>query len=53
MEPPLYRHCFDTTGLPESMRETFMDLNDPARGEPMHRIFMAKVIDDTNQGTPS
>jgi hypothetical protein len=29
-----------------------MDLNDPARGEPLHNIFMAKVPDDTNQGTP-
>jgi hypothetical protein len=26
------------------------NLNDPARGEPVHRIFMAKVLDDTNQG---
>jgi hypothetical protein len=32
---------------------TFMDLNDPVRGEPVHKIFMAKVTDDTNQGTPS
>ena len=30
-----------------------MDLNDPAKGEPMHKIFMAKFLDDTNQGTPS
>ena len=30
-----------------------MDLNDLARGEPMHRIFMAKVFYDTNQGAPS
>jgi hypothetical protein len=30
-----------------------MDLNDPARGEPVHKIFMAKVPDDTNQGAPS
>jgi hypothetical protein len=29
-----------------------MDLNDPARGEPVHNIFMDKVLDDTNQGTP-
>jgi hypothetical protein len=33
--------------------ETFTDLNDPARGELVHKIFMAKVLDDTNQGTPS
>jgi hypothetical protein len=33
--------------------ETFTDLNDPAREEPVHKIFMAKVPDDTNQGTPS
>jgi hypothetical protein len=30
-----------------------MDLNDPARGEPLHKIFMVKVPDDNNQGTPS
>jgi hypothetical protein len=30
-----------------------MDLNYPARGEPLHNIFMAKVPDDTNQLTPS
>jgi hypothetical protein len=53
MEPPHYRRCFDTTGLPESMCETFTDLNDTTRGEPMHKIFMDKVPDDTNQGTPS
>jgi hypothetical protein len=30
-----------------------MDLNDPARGEIVHNIFMDKFLDDTNQGTPS
>jgi hypothetical protein len=53
VEPPLYRHCFDTTGSSKSVCETLMDLNDPVRGEPVHRIFMAKFLDDTNQGTPS
>jgi hypothetical protein len=53
VESPLYRCCFDTTGLPESVRETFTDLNDPARGEPVHRIFMAKFLGNTNQGTSS
>ena len=53
MELPLYRRCFDNTGSSESVCETFTDLNDPARGEPMHKIFMAKVLNDTNQGTPS
>jgi hypothetical protein len=33
--------------------ETFTDLNNPARGEPVHNIFMDKVPNDTNQGTPS
>jgi hypothetical protein len=33
--------------------ETFTDLNDPARGEPVNKIFMDKVLDDTNQGTHS
>jgi hypothetical protein len=32
--------------------ETFTNLNDPARGEPVHKIFMDNVSDDTNQGTP-
>jgi hypothetical protein len=53
MEPPLYRRCFDNTGLLESVCETFTDLNDPKRKEPMHNIFMDKFPDDTNQGTPS
>jgi hypothetical protein len=52
MELPLYRCCFHNTGSLESVCETFMDLNDPARGEPVHNIFMAKVTDDTNQGAP-
>jgi hypothetical protein len=53
VEPPLYRCCFDNTSSSESVCETFTDLNDPARGKPLHKIFMAKVPDDTNQGTPS
>ena len=53
MEPPLYRRCFDNTGSPELVYETFTDLNDLARGEPVHKILMAKVPDHTNQGTPS
>jgi hypothetical protein len=52
-EPPLYRHCFDNIGSSESVCETFTDLNDPTRGEPVHKIFMAKVPSDTNQGAPS
>ena len=35
------------------MCETFTDLNDPAREESVNNIFMAKVTDNTNQGTPS
>jgi hypothetical protein len=53
VELHLYRHCFDNTGSSESVCETFMDLNDPARGEPVYNIFMDKVPDDTNQGAPS
>jgi hypothetical protein len=53
MEPPLYRHCFDSNGSSESVCETFTNLNDPARGETLHKIFMEKFLDDTNQGTPS
>jgi hypothetical protein len=43
VEPPLYRRCFDNTGLPLSVCENVTDLNDPTR---------TKVPDDTNQGTP-
>jgi hypothetical protein len=53
VEPPIYRRCFDNTGSSESVCETFTNLNDPTKGEPMHKIFMAKVPDDTNQGIPS
>jgi hypothetical protein len=53
MELPLYRHCFYNTGSSESVCETFTDLNNPTMGEPRHNIFMAKVPNDTNQGTPS
>ena len=31
----------------------FTDLNDPEKGEPVHKIFMVKFPNDTNQGTPS
>jgi hypothetical protein len=34
------------------MCEIFTDLNDPARDEPVHNIFMAKFPNDTNQATP-
>jgi len=53
MEPPFYRRCFDTTGSSKSVCETLMDLNNPVRGEPVHRIIMDKFLDDTNQGNPS
>jgi hypothetical protein len=33
--------------------ETFTNLNDPTRGEHVHKIFMAKFPYNTNQGTPS
>jgi hypothetical protein len=44
---------FYTTGSPESVCETFMDMNNPTRDEPMHKKVMAKFLEDTNQGTPS
>jgi hypothetical protein len=53
VEPPLYRCSFDTTSFPESVCETFTELNDLAKGQPVQNIFMAKVPDYTNQGTPS
>jgi hypothetical protein len=34
------------------MCETFTNLNDPTREEPVHKIFMEKVHDDNNQGNP-
>jgi hypothetical protein len=34
------------------MCETFTNLNNPAREEPMHKIFMEKFLDDTNQSNP-
>jgi hypothetical protein len=53
MDPPIYRHCFYNTRSPESVCDTFTDLKDPAREEPVHNIFMYKVLENTNQGTPS
>jgi hypothetical protein len=35
------------------MCETFTDLNDLIREEPVHNIFMNIVPKDTNEGTPS
>jgi hypothetical protein len=53
VEPLLYRHYFDNTASSKSVCENFTDLNNPARGELVHKIFMDNVSDDTNQGTPS
>jgi hypothetical protein len=53
MEPLVYQHYFDNTDLLESVSETFMDLNDPARGQPVHKIFIDKFLSDTIQGAPS
>jgi len=53
VEPLLYRHCFDTTSFPKLVCETFTNLNDLEKGELVHKIFMAKVPGDTNQGAPS
>jgi hypothetical protein len=44
---------FYTIGSLESVCETFLDMNNPARDEPMHKNNMAKVLEDTNQATPS
>jgi hypothetical protein len=48
-----YRCIFYNTSLPQSVCETFKNLKNPARGEPMHNIFMAQVPDDTNKRTHS
>jgi hypothetical protein len=42
---------FYITNSPESVYERFSDMNNPTRDEPMHKNVMAKVIEDTNQGT--
>jgi hypothetical protein len=44
---------FYTTGSSESVCETFMDMNNPTRDEPVHKKDLAKVLEDTNQGTPA
>jgi hypothetical protein len=33
--------------------ERFLDMNNPTRDEPVHKNVMAKVIEDTNKGTPT
>jgi hypothetical protein len=38
------------TNLPELVCDTFTDLNDLARKELVHNIFMDNVPNDTNQG---
>jgi hypothetical protein len=53
VEHPIYRRCFDNTSSSESVCETFTDFNDIARGEPLHKIFMARFLNHTNQGTLS
>jgi hypothetical protein len=53
VELPPRRHTFYTTDLPESVCETFTDLINLAREEPMHKIFMVEVPNNINQGTPS
>jgi hypothetical protein len=35
---------FYTTGSAESVHETFMDMNNPARDEPVHKNDMAKFL---------
>ena len=35
------------------MYDTFTDLKNLAREEPMHKKVMAKALEDTKQGTPS
>jgi hypothetical protein len=42
-----------TIGSLESVRENFMDMNNPARDKPVHKNIMANVLEDINQGTPA
>jgi hypothetical protein len=53
VDPPPRRRGFYTIGSPESVHETFMDMNNPTRDQPVHKKDMAKVLEDTNQGTPA
>jgi hypothetical protein len=54
MEPPPGRHgtYFYIIGSSESVHETFSDVKNHARDKLMHMKFMAKFLEDTNQGTP-
>jgi len=42
---------FYTTASPMLVCETFSDMNNPTRNDPMHKNVMAKFLEDTNQGT--
>jgi hypothetical protein len=44
---------FDTTGFPESVHETFMDIKNPKRDEPVHKKFMVKFLEDNKTITPT
>jgi len=44
---------FYTAGSLELVRETFMDINNPTRDEPVHKKVMAKCFEDKNKGTPT
>jgi hypothetical protein len=44
---------FYTIGSPKSLCENFSNMNNHARDEPVHKKIIAKVLEDTNQGTPS
>jgi hypothetical protein len=44
---------FYTIGSLELVRENLMNMRNPIRDEPVHNNDMAKVLEDTNQGTPA
>jgi hypothetical protein len=44
---------FYTIDSPESVRKNFLDMNNIARDELVYKKFMAKFLEDTNQGTPA
>jgi hypothetical protein len=44
---------FNTTSSPKVVCETFMDMNNPGRDEPMHKNDTTKFLEDTNQGIPT
>jgi hypothetical protein len=50
MEPHPRRGGIYTSGSSKPMCDTMLDVNNPARGELVHKIFTSKFLRETNQG---